>query len=195
MKKIAVAGLLIAMMGAASAQNVYVGGAIGSANLDVDCNEARELLNSTTTKCSKSRNGYKFHVGYKLNSWLAIEGAYLNYGSVRVQDSVSSTFVDVRTEVESFAANLAFRGELGANFSAVGRVGFGQARVSPRGTVRSNTYTINGSSNEDAIHYGLALEYAFNPRFVGFVSADFADIKDDETGAARLLSAGVQFAF
>lgn len=195
MKKMVFAGFLISAMGAVSAQNMYVGGAFGSGNGDLDCNEAREALNSTTTRCSKSRDGYKFHVGYKLNSWLAIEGAYLNYGSYRVRDSFSSTVIDVRTEVESFSANLAFRGGLGANFSAVGRIGFGQARFSPSGTVRSSSYTIAGSSNEDAIHYGVALEYAFHPRFVGFVSADFADIQDDEVGKARLLSAGVQLAF
>ena len=195
MKKIALAGLLIALMGGASAQNVYVGAGLGSGDGKVDCDAFRQELNSTTTRCQKSNGGYKFHVGYKLNSWLAIEGAYLSYGSYRVRDSLPSTTIDVRTEVESFAANLAFRGELMSNLTAVGRVGFGQARFTPTGTVRSSTYAIAGSSNEDAIHYGLALEYAFHPRFVGFLAADFAEIQDDDIGTARLLSAGVQFAF
>lgn len=116
MKKIAVAGLLTAMMGVASAQ-VYVGGVIGQSHVNLSCDDYN-------LGCDKSDTGTKFYVGYKLNPIVALEAAYVDFGK-GTRGFTDSFYGDIHDSFEASGALVAaaFRYAPHPQLSLVGRVG------------------------------------------------------------------------
>ncbi len=125
MKKIAVAGLLTALMAGASAQ-VYVGGTVGVSQLELDCEGA--------TTCDDTGSGSKIYGGYKITPNVSIEAGYINFGKANVKgkgevvgfvpgygslnysetDSTTKAYVGVAAEY-AFTKN--FKGVASADFT------------------------------------------------------------------------------
>jgi len=195
MKKIAVAGLLTAMTAAASAQ-VYVGGAVGQARINMYC--AADFDQG----CDRTDTGHKLYAGYKLNPVVALEAAYVDFGKATrgYTDSYYDGFVlrgmVVRQHVEAHGALLgaAFRYAAHPQLSLVGRVGlsFLQAKWI------SKSVTENTSTSEDSVkpYLGLGIEFSVNKNLRITAEADFATIElDGASGSARLLGMGLQYGF
>ena len=171
----------------------YAGGSVGLTNLDVGCEEVRDALQDGSLSCSQRRLGYKLYGGYKVNAWMAIEGAYLSYGSTRL----SSDTGDVRISVDAAVLDAAFRGDMGQGLKAVGRVGLGQMRG--QGSARNGTTgaSLSDRGSEMAVHLGLALEWAIDKQLSGFLAYDHAkSLESDEvTVRGSLFSLGAQYTF
>lgn len=107
MKKIALAGLLLAAVGSASAQ-VYVGGGFGPSHVNIDCP-------AILGKCDTSDTGYKVYGGYKLNPSVALEVAYVDFGKAK--------FTGGSFASDGFLINAAFRHNFTRELNGVARLG------------------------------------------------------------------------
>lgn len=174
MKKFSLAGLLMAMMGAASAQ-VYVGGAFGPSHVE-DCG---------VYSCDKSDTGYKVYGGYKINPIIAIEAAYIDYGKAKI-----TTIGGGDVSADGFLINAAFRHHATRELSLVGRVGLSMLDAKLRRPLGST------SDSSTKLYFGLGLEYAFTKNLKGTVSADFTSAEvAGEDANVRLISIGAQYDF
>lgn len=196
MKKIAVAGLLTAMMGVASAQ-VYVGGVIGQSNVNLSCEDYN-------LGCDKSDTGTKFYVGYKLNPIVALEAAYVDFGkgtrgfTGSYYDGFVISSVDVKETVEARGALLAaaFRYAAHPQLSLVGRLGL--AVLKTRATMSAPAIDYRYSESDDSVkpYFGLGLEFALNKNLRITADADFTNAElNGDSGSVRLLGVGLQYAF
>jgi len=196
MKKIAVAGLLTAMMGVASAQ-VYVGGVIGQSHVNLDCADYDR-------GCDKSDTGHKLYFGYKLNPAVALEAAYVNFGKGTRAYTGSyydgSVLRDIRVEesIEATGALIAaaFRYAAHPQLSLVGRLGLSILKTRYEEAARFTTY--NSSQSDDSVkpYVGLGLEFAVNKNLRITADADFTTAElNGDSGAVRLLGVGLQYAF
>lgn len=181
MKKIAVAGLLTAMMAAASAQ-VYVGGGVGKTHLNIDC--------VAGARCEDTDTGGKVYVGYKFNPHLALEGAYFNFGEA------SATGPGGRASLKTTAlgVGLAGRAALSERVTFVGRLGLAQVKAD--GSV--DTVTLVGSDTQTSAqaYFGVAVELLLTKNLKAFAAADFSQTEvDGDSGAVRLLGVGLQYDF
>jgi len=188
MKKIAVAGLLTAMMAAASAQ-VYVGGAIGQARVNLSC-EDFEL------GCDKSDTGHKLYVGYKFNPMVAIEGAYVNFGKATRRFTESGDNVTQKLESTGPIVAAVFRYAAHPQLSLVGRVGV--SFLSTKFDQSPPTYAYSGSTTDESVqgYFGFGIEFAMTKNLRLTADADFTTAEVmDEKGSVRLLSMGLQYGF
>ena len=181
MKKIAVAGLLTAMMSAASAQ-VYVGGGVGQTHLNVEC--------PSNVTCEATDTGGKLYIGYKLNPSLALEGTYINFGEATARGPGGR----VSLKTTAIGLGLAGRAPMSDRFSLVGRIGL--AQVKAQGTL-DTVYSIGGEDyNSAQAYFGIAAEFALTQKLRAVASADFSQTEyDGDSGAVRLLSVGLQYEF
>lgn len=181
MKKIAVAGLLTAMMSVASAQ-VYVGGGVGQTGLSVEC--------PSGVTCEDTDTGGKFYVGYKLTPNLALEGTYFNFGEATARGPGGRG--SLKTTAIGFG--LAGRAPLSERFTLVGRVGL--AQVNAKGSL--NTFYSVGADTQSSAqaYFGAAAEFGLAKNLKAFVAADFSKTEyDGESGSVHLLNVGVQYDF
>ncbi len=186
MKKIAVAAILGAMMGAASAQ-VYVAGNVGQSHFKVDC--------SDTISCDKSDTGYKLTAGYKLNPVVALEASYVGFGKTKARgldDNADAATVELKANGFLFAA--AFRQLLTPELGLVGRLGL--SSLKSKGSFHSPTASASDSQSSTKPYFGVGAEYAFTKQLRLTAGADFTRVKfDDESYSVRLLSIGAQYDF
>lgn len=186
MKKILLASALATMMGGAFAQ-VYVGGAYGMTQMEVDC--------SGTYTCDKSDAGVKLYGGYQFNPALAVELGYISFGKVKFSGPYYSSTVSA--EMESTAVTFAVAGR--AAFSpvvhGVARLGF--ASVETKVNANLSGYG-SGADSETTVkpYFGLGLEYSFSKQLRGTLGADFTQGEiGGETGSLRAFNVGLQYGF
>lgn len=188
MKKIALAGLLTAMMAAASAQ-VHVGGAVGQARVNLSCEDF-------DLGCDKSDTGHKVYVGYKFNPLIAIEAAYVDFGKGTRGYTDSGSEFTQSFESRGALVAAAFRHAAHPQLSLVGRVGLSFLKTKYKESARD--YGVTSSLSDESIkpYFGLGIEFALNKSLRITADADFTTAEvDDEKGSVRLLSVGLQHSF
>jgi len=176
MKKIALAALLAASFGGASAQ-VYVGGALGLTHVDCPANVAN---------CDAADMGFKGTVGYRLNRVVALEASYFDFG----KSKFNVLFVGSSQEVSGFVLNAALRHDFTRELTGVGRLGFGTMDTKQRfgGTSRTESST--------KVYFGLGLEYALSRNLKATAAADFTSAEyNGDSHAVRMFTAGAQYDF
>ncbi|WP_338439503.1 outer membrane beta-barrel protein [uncultured Aquabacterium sp.] len=116
MKAVALAALLLALTGTASAQ-WYGGVAGGQARVDLGCD--------APLRCEETSPGYKLTLGYRTDTVFAVEAAYLNAGRNKITDETDN--LDLRPK--GFLLGVALRGAVLPELRVVGR--FGLAMLAP----------------------------------------------------------------
>jgi OOP family OmpA-OmpF porin len=185
MKRFVLGAAALALSLAANAET-YIGGAIGSSEIDADC--------SLSTSCENSDSGFKIYGGYVLPQsplpGLALEVGYIDFG----QSSATRLLVTTKVEASGLLFNAAMRLKFTPAFSGVGRLGLGYIEGSDNGRYGLGLNAASKSGFE--LYYGLGLEYALNKQFKLTGSADFTSFDTgNQTGDAHLLSVGLQYGF
>src|SRR6185369_14080395 len=148
--------------GAAMAQQIYVGGAIGQGHADVDCFGA--------SNCDKTDTAYKLFAGYGFGNGLSVEGGYMSFGKATASAPGASS------EIESGGPHL------GVAFNApIGNRGFGlgaRVGVISMKTKISASLVGFGSGSESETnaepYFGFGASYAFAPHLRMDLGADFS---------------------
>lgn len=186
MKKILLASALATMMGGAFAQ-VYVGGAYGMTQAEVDC--------SGTYTCDKSDTGLKVYGGYQLNPNAALEVGYIDFGTSRFSGPYGFTTVHAELDNTALTVAAALRGAFSPVVHGVLRLGVANVETTSRAVFVG---VASGSSSETTLkpYLGLGLEYSFNKQLRATLGADFTQGEiSGESGSVRSFNAGVQYGF
>lgn len=184
MKKIAVAGLLTAMMSAASAQ-LYVGASLGQGHYSfkVDCSPAN-------VKCDDTGTGKKLYIGYQITPVLAWEGTYFSFGKA----SVKGPGGKAQLEATAVGVGMAARVTVVDGLALVGRLGL--ATVEAKGKLTTASSLASDSTSSPQVYAGFGAEYSLTNKLKAVATADFTRAEtDDGSGDLRLLNVGLQYSF
>ncbi len=188
MKKIAVAALLTAMMGAASAQ-AYIGGVIGRSHVNIDCDDYN-------LGCDKSDTGTKLYAGYKFNPLIALEAAYVDFGKGSRGFTEGSDDVHHSFEASGALVAAAFRYAAHPQLSLVGRVGLSFLKTKFKQTTPNDFDTYSVSDDSVKPYIGVGIEFALNKNLRLTADADFTTAEvDNNKNSVRLLGVGLQYDF
>jgi OmpA-OmpF porin, OOP family len=173
----------------AAGLDARVGLAFGPSDIDADCSSV------IVTGCDTEDTGFKFYASFDLPKIslgsLAFEVAYIDFGEAVVSVPLTQRTV----EASAVAFDLALRGNLVPNLTAVGRLGLAYVSAKGNGT---GGVLLNGSSSDSGIapHFGLGVEFALNRQIKVIGGLDFTDYDTGkESGSAHLFSVGVQMGF
>ena len=185
-KIVALLGFLAAAAaGPAAAQDkgLYVGASAGVVQYQTACDNRIGV-------CDDKDGGFRGYLGYQVNRWFGVEGAYANLGSVKLTEPGIS---DTETRTEGFDLLAVFTIPLGERFSLLGKAGAYRMRADTENRV-ANTSTGETSAG---FAYGLGLGYD-----IGKLGIRGEFLRYDNVGGARvgedslfLLSLGLLFRF
>jgi hypothetical protein len=192
---LAMLGIVAAQARADESNSWYAGGQFGSARSDVSAGAIdRALANQgytvTSDVSNKSRDAWRFHGGYELTNWLAVEAGYSDLGEVDVGFTgpiadVGQFLIDANAlqppSAEGFDLSAVARWPLGSRVTVYGRAGvfFWDARYDTRNidgqAVRRDD---NGSSSLAGVGAQLNLfdHWSFGAEFTRFgIAGDHID--------------------
>jgi OOP family OmpA-OmpF porin len=183
-------GAAALILSAAAGAETYIGAAIGSSNIEVDCD--------LTTSCDKGDTGFKIYGGYVLPqsplAGLAVEVGYVDFGKARA--TYAYGLADRTTEVSALTLNGALRMKFTPALQGVGRLGLAYVDGKDSGVNVIGVHVNSQSKSNMALYAGLGLEYALNKQFKLTGSADFTSYDTgNQSGSARLISIGAQYGF
>ena len=192
MKKIMSAAVLTLLVGGAQAQ-VYVGGGLGLAKADIDCEAGLH--------CDTSDVGYKAYAGYRdpANKVFGFEVGYLDLGKAKLDVIGSSIGLDVKARAVYLAG--ALQTNFTQSFGGGVRLGSAYVKTTCTGTIGASSGSVDDTHM--AGYVGGNLDYAFTPQLKGVLSLDITRAKCPAgTGSANLpsatvglLSIGAQYGF
>lgn len=193
---------LIAAFGVTTAQaqdtGFYAGGSLGRSEFqdfngrDIDAGMAALGITSRTST-DDTDTGWKLFAGYQIMPYLAIEGAYTDFGEATARSVVTApTPVTIHTDVEATAWTLSALGTLplGYNFT-----GFVRAGVNMWDTDVSSSgggFVATGSDDGTDWVYGVGAMYRFTPNLSARAEWERYEFDSDDVD---LLSAGVAWHF
>lgn len=209
MKSLAASTLLIlALLGgranAAHDTGWYLGANLGRSSANIDDQRLRDNLASsgfTTTALDDDEHdlGYKVFGGYRLLSWLALEGGYFDLGKFEF-NATTVPAGTLRGTLKTHGLNLdpVFILPLGERVSAFARAGitYGETR-SRFASTGAVTSPAAGNEHELGYKFGLGAQYDITPRLGLRLEAERYQVDE---GAARhggldLFSAGLIYRF
>lgn len=178
-KKMMLAGVMATAATGAMAQ-LYMGAGLGYAVVSDYCRNS--------TSCEDSSLGLKLYGGAHLNSSVAVEVGYLDFGKATYDYYAEHDDL----EASAVIVNAAFRAPLNRELGAVGRIGLAHVTVDEHFNWRSNL-----SKSTSQLYLGLGLEYALQKNLKATFAYDLTRGEDAGGGGGNLhlFSAGLQYGF
>jgi OOP family OmpA-OmpF porin len=181
---------------------LYVGGSVGQAKFndfrgsDLDA-EFATLGITSSSSTDDTDTSWKAFAGYRIMKYLAVEGAYTNFGEATANTIITSPLAGVvNTTVEAEAWTLSALGilPLGDKFSlfARGGVNFWNADISATGTGGGVIATASEDDDGTDWVYGVGAAYNFTNNLSVRGEWERYDFDD---GDVDLLSAGISWNF
>ncbi|MDO9237007.1 MAG: outer membrane beta-barrel protein [Aquabacterium sp.] len=186
MKQLVCGAAALVLCAAAHAES-YVGGVIGSSQIEASC--------SLTTECSTNDTGVKIYGGYVLPGaplpQLALEVAYINFGQARAS---TTSFVVRTVDVSALTFGAAMRLKFTPALQGVGRLGVARVNAEDNG---AGVFGVGAKSKSGfELYAGLGLEYALNKQFKLVGTADFSSYDTgNQSGSVHLIGVGAQYGF
>lgn len=178
-KKTMLAGVMATVATGAMAQ-LYMGAGLGYAVVSDYC--------KNSTSCEDNSLGLKLYGGAHLNSSVAVEVGYLDFGKATYDYFAEHDDL----EASAVIVNAAFRAPLSRELGAVARVGLASVTVDEHFNWRSDR-----SKTSSQLYLGLGLEYALQKNLKATFSYDLTRGEDAGGGGGNLhlFSAGLQYGF
>jgi OOP family OmpA-OmpF porin len=195
-----------AVLGITSAQaadtGFYVGGSFGQSKVsdfngsDLDA-ELATLGITSSSSTDDTDTGWKAFAGYRLMKYMAVEGAYTNFGEATAHSIITSPLsgvVDTTVEAEAWTVSALGILPLGDQFSLFGRLGvnFWNIDVSAAGTGGGGIAT--ASEDDDGTDWVYGVGAAYNLTNNLSVRGEW-ERYDFDDGDVDLLSAGISWNF
>lgn len=197
---------LSAVLGVTSAQaadsGFYVGGSIGRSEVsdfdgsDFDAEFATLGLTSSTS-IDDTDTGWKAFAGYRVMKYLAVEGAYTDFGEFSANSTITAPSAGVvNSTVEADAWTVSALGilPLGDQLSLFARLGvnFWNTDISAAGTGSGSVASASNSDDGTDWVYGLGAAFSFTKNLSVRGEWERYDFDDADVD---LLSAGVSWNF
>ena len=155
MKRFTALALLAASLSASTAfaQSWYIGGGIGRGNLDVSGNE----LGLPNASVGDSATTYTLRLGFRLNPYFAIEGAYYDLGEYDFSGNLGSVSVAGTAKAKAFALNAVGILPMSEAFDLYGRLGYGEAELKANASAAG--FVGNDSDRQSGMFYGVGARW------------------------------------
>lgn len=160
----------------------YVGGAIGQARINLDCEGA--------PTCDKSDTGFKLYGGYKFMPNMAAEVTYFNFGKAKAADGGLS----LNLKANAIGVGVAFIGDFAPQWSGVARVGVASVRVKANASLDGVSGSESDSSTNAYLGFGLGYEISKGLALTADVDLTRGKIVG-ESGNVRMISVGLRQSF
>jgi hypothetical protein len=181
----AVVGVVLTAAPAAAKNGFYIGGSFGQTSLKIN----DLALDLDSFDFSASDTSYKIIFGYRFMGFLAVEGSYVDFGSLSDSGSSGGEPVDVRADLTGYDAFAMGMLPLGIAdlFAKVGMVSWDADIRSAYGSIVSY-----GSDSGTDLVYGLGAQVRFKGLAVRG-EVEYFDIADADS--VYLISVGATFTF
>ncbi len=181
MHKAIVTGVLLwAASGAALAADngFYLGGAIGSSNLEID-----DIAGIDAADFEGDDTGYKFIAGFRPLDWLAVEASYVNFGET--DDDVLGTRIEAEADgISAFAVGFLAAGPVDL-FAKAGLISW-DSKLSVRGI------DVSDDADGTDLAYGVGAQI----RLLSLgVRAEYELFDVDDVEDLSMISLGVTYTF
>jgi OOP family OmpA-OmpF porin len=195
---------LSAALAATSAQaadtGFYVGGSLGQSKIndfegsDFDAELLATLGLPSSTSTDDTDTGWKAFAGYRIMKYLAVEGAYTDFGEFTANSTLALGTVNTTIEADAWTVSALGILPLGDQFSLFARLGvnFWNADISAVGTGSGGVATESGSEDGTDMVYGVGAAYSFNQNLSVRGEWERYDFDD---GDVDLWSAGLSWNF
>lgn len=156
----------------------YLGGSLGQSTFKEFCVDAPVVLS-----CEDKDTAWKIFGGYRFNRYVAIEGTYADWGTVR--GTLSGPVRDVPLSQTGIGVAAVGSFELTPQFAVFGKAGILMTEQETPASASGNT-----KRDETEFHYGLGARFAFTPNW-----GARAEWERTEKTKVEMLSIGVEYRF
>jgi OOP family OmpA-OmpF porin len=171
------------MFSSAAMAQAYVGGAVGTGHVNLDCDGA--------TSCDNDSTAFKVLGGYNFGNGLAAELGYISFGKATASDAGLSA----EAKATGLMLGVAFHAPLANDFGLTGRLGMINMKTEITGTV-AGVGSASDSETNIKPYFGFAVTYAVAKNLKLEAGADFSRAEyDGEDASVRTLTAGLRFDF
>lgn len=186
---------LIMSSGAALAQTgendegLYIGAGLGQFNIETD---GLDDLDNTLDDLDSDDNAYQGFIGWRLNPYIALQAAYINYGGP--EESVSSGGSDGKYEAElsGFAPSIIGTYPLGpVEISA--KLGYYFYDLELSGNFNLDELDFDSDDSGEDVMYGVGLGMTFLERLHAKVEYEEIDVKGVDDSNAYWLTGQWRF--
>jgi len=192
---LAAAALILLAAEQASAEvgnesGLYVGGGVGQFNLEIDgldgVDEAIDGLDADDT-------AWKAFVGWRLNRYLSLEAAYVDFGGPEDDFTATGSSGDYRVELSGFAPYVVVTAPLGP-VEVSGRLGYYFYDVETRADFDDITQDVftSDDSGEDLV-YGVGVGLTLFERLNARLEYEIVDLEGADDANAFWLSGSWRF--
>lgn len=171
MNRIALAALATAASCAlpALAQSWYIGAGIGRGTLNVSGTD----LGLPDASIGDNTTTYTLHVGYRINPYFAVEGAYYDLGEYDFSGNLGNVGVAGTAKAKAYALNAVGILPLSEAFDLYGRAGYGSAELKANASAAG--FVGNNSDRQSSAFYGVGARWNFSKNwglFAEWMKAD-----------------------
>ncbi len=160
----------------------------GSGQSDNDALLGRAGLTGVQSSMDTSTTGYKLFLGYQFNPNFAMEGGYVDLGSLGYNASYTGGTISVNNKTTGYNVSALGMLPVNSDLTAFGKAGFTLANIKGTGT-SSTGVSVTSSDDKSSLGYGVGLIYQINPQ-IG-LRTEWERIAPD----MNLFSLGLQFKY
>jgi len=177
----------------ANTSGFYIGAGIGQATVKIDnlegVGDVLEDLDSDAT-------AWKLVIGWRFNPFIALETDYIDLGAPDGNFDATGSSGQYKVELAGFAANVTGTIPIGI-FELSGKVGYywhdADLRVDFDNIGPNNGNVFNGSSNGEAVTYGVGAGVTFFGHLNTKVEYEYYDVEDIDSTYALWLTGAWRF--
>lgn len=171
----------------------YIGAGVGQTNVKVDNIEG---VGDVLQDLDENATAWKVVLGWRFNPFIALETDYIDLGAPDGNFDATGSSGHYKIELAGFAANVTGTIPIGI-FEISGKVGYywhdADLRVNFDNIGPNNGNVFNGSSNGEAVTYGVGAGVTFFGHLNTKVEYEYYDIDDVDSSYALWLTGAWRF--
>ena len=171
----------------------YIGAGLGQFDVKVDNIEG---VGDVLQDLDENATAWKLVLGWRINPFIAIETDYIDLGAPDGDFDATGSSGHYKIELAGFAANVTGTIPIGI-FELSGKVGYywhdADLRVNFDNVGPNNGNVLNGSSNGEAVTYGVGAGVTFFGHLNTKVEYEYYDIDDVDSSYALWLTGAWRF--
>ncbi|MEI7430414.1 MAG: outer membrane beta-barrel protein, partial [Betaproteobacteria bacterium] len=154
--------LFYSIMASAADSNWVIGGGLGQSIFKLNAPAGYSVSGASETAKSTA---YDFFIGYKINTYIAVEAGYLNLGEYKISGSRGNSSAQASAKISGVTLAALWKYPLNDQWSVFARTGLiaGTAKTSVTVNNPPNASSYNQDNNSGVLPvWGLGVGYAIN---------------------------------
>jgi OOP family OmpA-OmpF porin len=170
---------------------VYLGGSFGSTKISGGCDDVRSAFAQfagTVASCDDKDTGWKIFGGYQVNKNFAVEGTYINWGSLKGNGTLVGVPVTISGDATSFGVAAVGILPISERFSLFGKAGILMTTTSA--TIAGGGVSASDDDDDTELHLGVGAMFNLTDRWS--IRGEWERTQDSKID---MISIGIQYRF